>query len=263
MPGKKCPERGLFIEHCNDFRATFILVTNLRGCYMVSRSSRLATFALAGGLLVVLPFWEGCSRSSRAALQGNAPTLKQEDAPLRSRGGTNPNAPYTVASATPQLVKRPVVDASLLAPCDSSKLSVTEIAAAVNGNYRAIKLAFNNLGAEPCKLGGYPSIALLDQNDAPVASVVVDHITASTLSAQLAQGELQTAATPQGAEVTLSPKGEAWFQVGWSTGDECPVVSQISVSAPGSTETFTVNHPLAICEGRIQITTLHSDQTMN
>lgn len=177
---------------------------------------------------------------------------------MRGRGGTNPNAPYLVASTTPQLVKRaPAVDPSTVEACDSSNLSVTEIAAAVNGNYRAVKLAFNNLGAAPCKLGGYPSISLLDENGAPVASVVVDRVTAYTLSAELAQKAMPAAISPD-AVVVLAPKGEAWFQLGWASGDGCPAVSRISVSAPGASESFSINHPLTVCEGRVQITTLHS-----
>jgi hypothetical protein len=230
---------------------------------MVPPSSRFVTHVLAGSLLVVWPLLEGCSRSAHTTLHGNAPALQQEDAPARARGGTNPNAPYTIAGASPALVKRSAVDMSTITACDSSNLSVTEIAAAVNGKYRAVKLAFNNQGSEPCKLGGYPSISLLDQNNTPVASIVVDRVTASTLSAQLAQGDVQPVATPSNAEVMLAPKGEAWFQVGWSTGDDCPVVSRIDVSAPGSTQTFSVNHPLTVCEGRVQITTIHSDQMMN
>jgi hypothetical protein len=172
-----------------------------------------------------------------------------------------------VAASKPQLVKRAdgaTTDAA--DPCDSKNLSVTEIAAAVNGKYRAVKLAFDNQGLTACRLGGYPSISLLEQDGTPVVSVVVDRVTASTLSAQLApaaapQNTAQTEnAGKPGAQVLLAPKGEAWFQIGWSTGDGCPVVSRISVSAPGTTESFTVSHPLTICDGRVQITTLHADQ---
>lgn len=225
---------------------------------MTSHLSRLATFAFAGSLLVVWPLMEGCSHSTHSALKGNAPLL-QQDAPLHARGGTNPNAPYTIANVTPQLVKRTVaVDPTAVDTCDSARLSVTEIAAAVNGNYRAVKLAFNNESDAPCKLGGYPSLSLLDGNNVPVASVVVDRVTSSTLSAELSQKPVQIAATSPDAEVVLAPKGEAWFQLGWSSGDGCPVISRISVSAPGSSETFTVSHPLTVCEGRVQITTLRS-----
>jgi len=223
--------------------------------------SRLTPIALTGSLLLVWPLLEGCAHSSHVStLRGGAPVMLNEDGP-RARGGTNPNAPYLVAASGPQLVKRSDTTASTNATvCESKDLTVTEIAAAVNGNYRAVKLAFDNEGIVPCRLGGYPTISLLDKTGTPVANLVVDRTTTSSLSARLAQGPAEAAASKPAAQITIAPKGEAWFQVGWSTGQDCPVVSRISVSAPGATETFTVNHPLTVCEGRVQITTLHSDQ---
>ena len=238
---------------------------------MSSPLSRILSIAMAASISVLGPWMEGCSHSQHAStLRGGAPTLLQEDGPQNARGGTNPNAPYLVAASKPELVKRAdgaTTDAA--DPCDSKNLSVTEIAAAVNGKYRAVKLAFDNQGLTACRLGGYPSISLLEQDGTPVASVVVDRVTGSSLSAQLAppSAPQNTAQTENGgksgAQVLLEPKGEAWFQIGWSTGDGCPVVSRISVSAPGTSESFTVSHPLTICDGRVQITTLHADQDAN
>jgi hypothetical protein len=72
---------------------------------------------------------------------------------------------------------------------------------------------------------------------------------------------VRATATPKpDAEITIAPRDEAWFEVGWTTGPGCPVVSRISVSAPGASQSFTVNHPLTVCDGRVQITTLHADQ---
>jgi hypothetical protein len=228
---------------------------------MIPPLSRLSSIVLAGSLLIATPFLGGCAHSTHATpLRGGAPAMLSEDGP-HAHGGTNPNAPYMMAASSPQLVKRSDATGSATAnPCDSKELAVTEIAAAVNGNYRAVKLAFDNEGLAPCQLGGYPAISLLDKTGTPVANLVVDRVTASTLSAQLAQGPVQTTASKPDAQITIAPKGEAWFQVGWSSGQDCPVVSRISVSAPGSTESFVVNHPLTVCEGHVQITVLHSDQ---
>jgi hypothetical protein len=232
---------------------------------MTPPRTRFTTIAVAAGLLAMWPLVEGCSRSTHGtSFRGGAPALLQEDGQLHPRGGTNPNAPYVLAGAKPQLVKRTEpANTSLADTCDGSKLTITEIAAAVNGNYRAIKLAFHNQSDTSCQLGGYPVISLLDRSGSAVASVTVDRVTMSTLSAQLTQEPAQAAAIQSDASVTLAPRGEAWFQLGWATGEGCPVVSHVSVSAPGSTETFTVTHPLTVCEGRVQITTLHSDQTAN
>ncbi len=222
--------------------------------------SRLPSVALAGSLLIVWPLMISCAHSTRSSsFKGGAPALLNEDGPRR--GGTNPNAPYMVAAASPQLVRRSETASSTAGPCESKDLAVTEIAAAVNGNYRAIKLAFDNEGISPCRIGGYPSISLLDQSGTPVANLVVDRVTTSSLRARLAEGPVPAAAIAKpDAQITIDPKGEAWFQVGWSTGPDCPIVSRIHVSAPGSSESFTVDHPLTVCEGHVQITTLHSDQ---
>jgi hypothetical protein len=231
---------------------------------MIPPPFRLTKLVIASSVLVVWPFMEGCSHSSHMGFQGNAPALMQQDAPARARGGTNPNAPYLVVSSTPQLVKRPSTPyAGTLDTCNSQNLSVSEIAAAVDGKYRAVKIAFTNQSTAPCKLSGYPSIVLMDQNNSPVANVVVDRVTTTTLNAEVTQQPAQSAASQKNAEVALEPKGQAWFQLAWSTGDDCPVVSQVDVSAPGSTETFTVNHPLTVCDGRVRLSTLQSDPTTN
>ncbi len=223
--------------------------------------SRSMLIVLTGSVLVVWPIVQGCAHSAHiSSLRGGAPAILNEDGP-HARGGANPNAPYMIASTSPQLVKRSDTTATKASNlCESKDLAVTEIAAAVNGNYRAVKLAFDNEGLASCHLGGYPVVSLLDQSGTPVANLVVDRVTTSTLSAQLAQGPAQTAMAKPDTQITIAPKGEAWFQVGWSTGQGCPVVSRINVSAPGSTESFTVNHPLTVCEGHVQITTLHSDE---
>lgn len=222
--------------------------------------SRIAPIVLAGSLMIIGPLLESCAHSTRtSSLKGGAPVLLDEDSP-RAHGGTNPNAPYLMAAGSPQLVKRSETTTTASGPCESKDLAVTEIAAAVNGNYRAVKLAFDNEGITPCHIGGYPTISLLDKTGTPVANLVVDRVSESSISARLSQGPMQTSAAKPDAQVTIAPKGEAWFQIGWSTGQDCPVVSRISVTAPGATESFSVNHPLTVCEGRVQITTLRSDQ---
>ncbi|HVW76991.1 MAG TPA: DUF4232 domain-containing protein [Alloacidobacterium sp.] len=228
---------------------------------MTSLLSRFTTMAFAGSLMIVWPFSQGCAHPAHSsALRGGAPLLN-EDSP-RANGGTNPNAPYLMKASTPQLAHRSEASGTAVNPCDSKNLTVTEIAAAVNGKYRAVKLAFDNDGLAPCRIGGYPTVALLDQTGTPVAHLAVDRVTDSALSAQLSRGAVPAAATvaKPDAQITIAPRGEAWFEVGWSTGEGCPVVSRISVSAPESSESFTVNHPLTVCEGRVQITTLHADQ---
>lgn len=222
---------------------------------MLSQLPRIAVFAL-----VVYPFLAGCSHAAHNSLaNGSAPGLKNDDAPLLRTEG-NPNAPYLVAAAKPQLMKRPESgDTSAAGPCDSRDLSAIEIAASVNGDYHAVKLAFYNQGLAPCRISGFPTVSLLDKNGDPVSSIKVERVTESTVRAKLAQGPVQSASVTPQPRLLIAPRGEVWFQMGWTTGEGCPQISRIAISAPGSSDTFTINHPLAVCDGRIEITALYPD----
>ncbi|GEM_PF-2784303 len=228
---------------------------------MLSQLPRIVLMAIA-----FWPLMESCSHSAHNnnPLQSSAPVLQSDDVPHLRREG-NPNAPYLVAAGNkpPQLMRRSDADTASnttsAEPCDGKNLSVTEIAAAVNGDYHAVKLAFYNQGLTACKLGGFPTVSLLDKNGNPVSSVSVQKVTESTVRAKLDEGSVQQASAAPQAHLVIAPRAEAWFQMGWTTGDGCPTISRISVSAPGSTETFTINHPLAVCDGRVEITSLHPD----
>jgi hypothetical protein len=181
----------------------------------------------------------------------------------RPRIDANPNAPYVVetSSKPPQLVKRADESGSgtMTEGCRDKNLTVTEIAAALNGSYHAVKLAFYNQGLTPCKIGGFPTVSLLDQHGNPVASVAIERVTESAVKAKLEPGSVQQSSAAQPVALVIAPRGEAWFQLGWLTGDGCPEVSRISVSAPESSESFTINHPLDICDGKLEITALRGD----
>ncbi|TCK74121.1 uncharacterized protein DUF4232 [Acidipila rosea] len=212
---------------------------------------------LAAALLLLAT---GCAHVNRnAAGSPGAPALA-DDAPLHTRGGTNPNAPYEVAVQKPQLVKRPaIIDINAAAPCNAANLNVFETGAKVNGAYRAVRLAFVNTGAQPCKLGGYPAISLIDQQGGPVGSISIEKVTADTLTAQLGPAQQATFTQPS-PEVLLAPRGNAWFEVGYTSSTDCPAISGIAVSAPGTLHLFTINHPLTICAGKIQVTALRGDE---
>jgi len=62
------------------------------------------------------------------------------------------------------------------------------------------------------------------------------------------------------ASVTLMPHQVAAFQVVWTTGPDCSRVSRILVTAPGTRRAFSINQPLRICTGRIQVTELRLDE---
>jgi hypothetical protein len=214
----------------------------------------------------------GCTGAHRTAGTGVAAhALAPDDAPLHP----NRNAQYTEIDSTPRLVPRPSAeDAASAQPCEDHVLSVSEIAANVNGNYRSIRLAFLNRGATACKLGGYPKIALLGSGGGKAGSIAIEKATSSTILAEMSEtGSLtKTAvatdpATESGTnpgpdaspEVILMPHSVAAFQLVWQSGPDCRSVSGIEVTAPGTAHAWPIPHPLTVCAGRIQVTALRLD----
>jgi hypothetical protein len=206
----------------------------------------------------------GAHRTSGAGLRPGA--MAPDDAPLHP----NPNAQYTMVDSTPRLVPRPTPeDAASARTCEDRMLSVSEIAANVNGDYRSVRLAFMNRGANACKLGGYPEVALLGSGGEKAGSIAIEKVSSSMVLAEMAEpGTLRTASVsgsqsssgPQAIpEVILMPHAVAAFQIVWQFGPDCPEVSRIEVTAPGGTRAYSIPHPLTVCYGRIQVTALHLD----
>ena len=205
----------------------------------------------------VLAVCLGCAgtRGGRVQLasQGGAP----DDVALRP----NPNAPYLVAGGeTPHLMTRATVaDAQNAGPCDPEVLSAEEISGDANGIFRSVKLAFMNRGAMPCKLGGYPSVALVDAQGENIGSISMEKVSSNEVMAELSSTRPAPSNGPAPG-VTLMPHAVAAFQVVWTTGPECSRVSRILVTAPGTRRSFSINQPLRICTGRIQVTELRLDE---
>lgn len=185
-----------------------------------------------------------------------APGLAPDDAALHP----NPNAPYLLPGGTPRLIPRATAeDAAQAGPCDPEVLSAEEIAGDTSGVYRSVKLAFMNRGAVPCRLGGYPSVALLDSEGQRIGNITTARVSATEVLAEFGE------TAPSGAKgdapsVTLMPQQVAAFQVVWTTGATCSRVSRIQVTAPGSRRTFGIVQPLRICTGQIQVTELRLDE---
>jgi hypothetical protein len=174
----------------------------------------------------------------------------------------NPNAPFITAGGTPRLIPRATAtDAQDAQPCEPEALSVEEISGNVNGNYRSVKLAFMNRGGVACILGGYPTVALQNQEGESLGSVAIMKVTPEKVDAELSQ---KPAAAPSEAQpmphVTLMPHQVAAFQVVWSTGAGCPTASHILLTAPGTERLFAIPQPMVVCAGWIQITDLRLDE---
>ena len=206
----------------------------------------------------VLVVCAGCA-STRG---GRVRLAAQSGAPDDVGRHPNPNAPYMVAgNATPRLmVRATAADAEKAGPCDPEELSVEEIAGDANGIFRSVKLAFMNRGAMPCKLGGYPSVALVDAQGAAIGSIAMEKVTATEVQAQLTSSVRPASSDGPAPSVTLMPHGVAAFRVAWTTGPECSQVSRILVTAPGTARAFSIHQPLRICTGRIQVTELRPDE---
>lgn len=214
----------------------------------------LTALACAG-----LVFPDGCNtaRTNRSAY-GNPPAL-HEDAPLTSRGGANPNAPYVMLDRSAHLVKRDApIDLNAAEPCAAVDLGLFESGAHVDGDRRSVRLNLVNHTTRACRLSGYPSISLLRQDGSLIGSVAIEKVTATTLEAALKpkppKGALEDAAARPSPYVLLAPSGEATFEVGWTSGAHCDQVGAIAVAAPGTLQSFTVHHAFKLCEGRILIT---------
>jgi hypothetical protein len=211
--------------------------------------------AVAVGCVLVVCLGCAGTRGGRVKLasQSGAP----DDVGLRP----NPNAPYILAGDnTPHLIARATAaDAQNAGPCDPEALSVEEIAGDVNGIFRSVKLAFMNRGALPCRLGGYPSVGLVDTQGENIGSISIEKVSANEVMAELSSTKPVPASAPV-PSVTLMPHAVAAFQVVWTTGPECSRVSRILVTAPGTRRVFSINQPLKICTGRIQVTELRLDE---
>jgi hypothetical protein len=211
--------------------------------------------AVAAGCALAVCLGCAGTRGGRVKLaaQGSAP----DDVALHP----NPNAPYILAgSETPHLIARATVqDAQNAGPCDPEVLSVEEVAGDANGIFRSVKLAFMNRGALPCRVGGYPGVALVDLQGENIGSIAMEKVSSTEVMAELSSERPAPSSGPA-PSVTLMPHAVAAFQVVWTTGPDCSRVSRILVTAPGTRRSFSINQPLRICTGRIQVTELRLDE---
>jgi len=214
----------------------------------------LLILAVAAGLGLILS--TGCA-GSRSGVRGVASSSLAPDDVAQH---PNPNAPYMLPGSTPRLIPRATaLEARDAGPCDPDVLSVDEIAGNSNGSLRSVKLAFMNRGATPCRLGGYPRIALLGPDGQSIGSIAMEKVSSAEVIAELSKGQPESpgAASPS---VTLLPHAVAAFQVVWTSGATCSAVSRILVTAPGTEQTFAIVQPMKICAGRIQVTELRLDE---
>lgn len=203
-------------------------------------------------------FVQGCVRGHyRSAATGVTPGLTAEDR-KHARDATNPNGPFVLVSREKNAgASRPSPVQTTAIACNSDDLAVVEVSEQVNGSERYVSLAFVNEGEDVCKLGGYPTLSLLDEHGGPIGSVSVVRVNDTS---QITPSTNPQEVTPGLVELMLAPRGEAYFGISWVSGDQCPAVAGLAVRAPGMMRTFSINHPLSVCSGQIRVTTLRSTQ---
>lgn len=212
---------------------------------------------------LVLAAFTGCALAVCAGCAGAraghlartaAPGITSDDAALHP----NPNAPYLLAGGRPRLVRRATAeDAANAVACDPDVLSAEEISADMNGVFRSVKLAFMNRGAVPCRLGGYPEIALIDAQGERIGNIATKRVSSTEVLAEV--GRQVPAGMKPSESVTLMPHEVAAFQIVWASGAECSRVSRIQVTVPGGERTFGITQPMKVCTGQIQVTELRLD----
>lgn len=197
-----------------------------------------------------------------------APTLaNQEDRP-RQQNVADPNAPFVVRASRPVLTTRePILDVQAVPTCVPAQLTAFESAAQSIGQQHTLRVSIVNR-QEACRLGGFPSVSLIDPSGAVLGNVELHRVSHQAILASLHPpatsiadaGVPDTAPSPQ---VLLAARGEADFELGWSSGEGCAQVSRIAVAAPGTTESILLGRLLQICGKTLFITAVSPPENFN
>jgi hypothetical protein len=241
--------------------------TQRHPCLCITLYMKWLTTSRILASVVILPLVAaGCSQTAvRGPAGATAPALSGES-PAHIRGVSDPNAQFTLIDRTKSSSQTPGSDGQSVAPpCTTASLQVYEVGASLHGNDHVIRLAFKNYGDASCSLSGYPGIELQDERGLPIASIAVRQTGSASLTGTVATA-VETTATSSPVAILLRPSRAATFEIGWSSGEECPLVSRIMISMPRLpvvqqgqnlvSGSFTISHPLSVCGGAVQVSTL-------
>jgi len=237
---------------------------------MASYSSRV--WVVTAALIALLA--AGCTQNAvRSKTSGSAPALSGEGQ-AHIRGVSDPNAPFTLIDRTKTAAGTAATGGegdSAAAPCQAADLQVYEAAASMNGQTRTVRLALKNIGANSCRLNGYPAIELEDENGAAIANIAVRQTGAASLSGAVVAPVVKTSsgtAASSAVDIVLRAGSQASFEIGWSSGEGCPLVSRFTVALPETpasgeesaapSGSFTINRALNVCNGEMQVTALRA-----
>lgn len=201
----------------------------------------------------------GCAGAHSGVSAVGAPSLAEETAtglPMR-HNLADPNAPFAVLSSAPHLTTRePLLDVSAAPVCDPGQLRIWESRASANGTHRSIRYTLANTGSA-CKLAGFPAVTLEGPAGEILGSIEFQKVSDAAIAASLRPGDANprmiAVDTAPSAPVLLIPRGQAGFDLGWTSGPSCQEVAKIVIAAPGSDESVIIPRQLSVCESRVLI----------
>ena len=225
---------------------------------MAAHRTALRIAPLVAVAAAVLCGIQGCSnvRVPGGSL-ASAPGLGNGDSMPIRRNVADPNAPFTLMPQPAHLEKRePILDINGVPDCAPQELSFFESRAESNGPHHTLRFTIAN-GGTACHLSGFPSITLLAPDGSVLGGIHVRKVSRQSLAATLGP----VSAAPQDAaldqpspEVLVLARGQAAFQLGWTTGPSCEQVGRIAIAAPGETATIVIPRNLAVCEDEVLVT---------
>ncbi|HEX6533005.1 MAG TPA: DUF4232 domain-containing protein [Gemmatimonadaceae bacterium] len=164
-------------------------------------------------------------------------------------GGATDSTPAARSASTAAPSPHARRSASGPAPCVASELTLRRVGGDAGAGHRAVRMGLVNGAAEPCTLGGYPGVALLDSTGRPVSGLRVER----------AAGTYLTGERPD-SSLTLAPGAMAVFDVTWGVVEGepggCPTGTALAIAPPGAPGDTVgrVEVPVRACGARVQVT---------
>lgn len=174
---------------------------------------------------------ERCARPTTPADPSQAPP-----GPLPAPGQTPLQPTPGVAPAAP--------------PCRGPQLKLSADGQDAGAGQRGLTVGVQNVGRQPCTLGGQPTVALADRQGRALTAIRSEPLLAP--------------AAPAPAPVLLQSQGKAWFDMTWSaeTGAPnpaaCANAALVRVTAPGDTSPMLLAQTLTVCGGRVRVGTFRA-----
>jgi hypothetical protein len=187
----------------------------------------------------------------------SAPGLRNGDSMPMRRNVADPNAPFTLMPQPAHLEKRePILDIDEVPDCAPQQLNFFESRAESNGPHHSLRFTIAN-GGTACRLGGFPSITLLAPDGSVLGGIHVRKVSRQSLAATLgpvSSAPRDAALDRPSPQVLVLARGQAAFQLGWTTGANCEQVGRIAIAAPGQTATIVIPRTLTVCESQVLVT---------